>query len=61
MCSTSSIVPVRWCAGRAAARSMLLESAVNAVVAPASWRKRRRLTSGMGEGPLVLMTAMSVT
>ncbi len=52
MCSTSSIDPVRWFAGSAAARSMLPESAVNAEVAPASWRKRRRLTSDMGEGPL---------
>ncbi len=36
MCSTSSIDPVRWFAGRAAARWMLLDSAVNAVVVPAS-------------------------
>ncbi|GGW10046.1 hypothetical protein GCM10018980_33250 [Streptomyces capoamus] len=33
---------------------MLPASAVNAVEAPASCRKRRRLTSGMGEVPLVL-------
>lgn len=34
MCSTSSIVPEPWCAGSAAARSMLLDSAVNAAVPP---------------------------
>jgi hypothetical protein len=33
---------------------MLFDSAVKAVVAPASWRKRRRLTSDMGEAPLIL-------
>ncbi|GGY85448.1 hypothetical protein GCM10010345_35490 [Streptomyces canarius] len=37
---------------------MLLDSAVNAVVAPAIWRKRRRLTSDMGEDPLILTYAM---
>ncbi len=54
MCSTSRIEPVRWFAGMAAARWMLLESAVNAEVAPATWRNLRRLTSGMSEGPLPL-------
>ncbi len=38
--------------GQAAARWMLLDSAVNAVVAPAIWRNRRRLTWGMGVGVL---------
>ncbi len=36
MCSTSSIDPVRWFAGSAAARWMLADSALKAVVAPAS-------------------------
>ncbi|GAA3987648.1 hypothetical protein GCM10022232_21200 [Streptomyces plumbiresistens] len=31
---------------------MLAESAEKAVVAPASWRNLRRLTSDMAEGPL---------
>ncbi|GGS33250.1 hypothetical protein GCM10010259_21640 [Streptomyces daghestanicus] len=48
MCSTSSIDPVRWLAGSAAARWMLAESTLNADVAPAIWRNRRRFTSGMG-------------
>ena len=33
MCSTSSIDPVRWLAGRAAARWMLADRALKAVVA----------------------------
>ncbi len=48
MCSTSSMVPARWLAGSAAARSMLADSALKAAVAPATWRNLRRLTSGMG-------------
>ncbi|GHF06517.1 hypothetical protein GCM10010359_04470 [Streptomyces morookaense] len=41
-------------AGMAAARSMLPESAANPAVAPAICRKRRRLSSGMGVGNLVV-------
>lgn len=43
MCSMSLIVPERRFAGMAAARSMLFERAEKPAVAPAIWRKRRRL------------------
>ena len=40
MCSTSPMVPVRWCAGIASARSMLCG---NAAVAAALVRNRRNV------------------
>lgn len=39
MCSTSSIDPVRWFAGRAAARWMLADRALKAVVGPRELKK----------------------
>lgn len=52
MCSMSWTVPLTRAAGMAAARSMLFDRAVKPAVAPAICRKRRRLSSGMGVGPL---------